>query len=79
MPYTHDDLVRIEWVAGRVMRACRQFADAETARALADAEYILAAVRSAGQFLADGSYATHSERESVTESLLSNLYGSNKP
>lgn len=76
MRFTHDDLCRIEWAVGRVMRACQLFAEEETTKALSEAEQILSIVRHAGMSLTDPNDKHH--HAEVTQMLIRNLY-TNQP
>lgn len=52
-PMTHDDFIKIEWETGRALRAIGQFASPETVKTLRHAEYLLAELRSAAQWMCD--------------------------
>lgn len=73
MSFTHKQLYGIEWDANRAINAIRQFSTSEVDSRLKDASFILAAVRSAGQFLCNPSTSAD-DRVTVINNLVSDLY-----
>lgn len=72
MNFNHEQLIKIEWETGRVVRAVGQFADRPTREVLDKALYILNEVRHAAQFMCDP--ATTAEEKAEVMNRLADLF-----
>ena len=74
---THEELIQMEWDASWALRSLRRFARPEHDHNLKQAEHVLAAVRSAGQWLCDPA-TTAEVRQQVIDSMCQDLFGGTK-
>lgn len=72
---THDDFIEIKCTAGRALRDIANWAEPEEKRRLRRAEYLLAELRSAAQWLCDPN--TDADTKRLAAERLVDVFGGN--